>query len=72
MYNKSRGGVRMDKQLKIMLDQATLDQLQDKARTDGHTVSWILRQAIEGYLAGWFDPRNNEKPAKRKGGKLAA
>jgi len=70
MY-KSRGGKRMDKQLKIMIDQATLDQLQDKAHADGHTVSWILRQAIEGYLAGWFDPRNIDKPTKRKGDKQA-
>ncbi len=59
----------MDKQLKIMIDPETHDRLREKTDENGHTVSWVLRRAIEDYLAGTWHP---VKPAKRKGGKTAA
>lgn len=61
----------MDKQLKIMIDPATLDQLHEKTDANGQTVSWVLRRAIEDYLAGTWQP---VKPvtAKKKGGKSEA
>ena len=68
MYNKSGRGKRMDKQLKIMIESETHDRLREKTEANGHTVSWVLRRAIEDYLAGVWQP---VKPTKSKGGKAA-
>lgn len=59
----------MDKQLKIMIDPETHDRLREKTDANGQTVSWVLRRAIEDYLAGTWQPI---KSAKGKGGKTAA
>jgi hypothetical protein len=56
--------------IKIVMraDPALKDEAFAKAKEEGHTLTWVLKRALEDYLAGTWSPAR--QPAKKgKGAK---
>ena len=61
MAGKATQPTRDETKIVIRIPKAQRDQFKQKARAEGHTITFVIARAIDEYMAGTWHPVTKSK-----------